>query len=96
MKKDVTLLTTSIIVVGSIVFLIIIIKSSWDKIHLWLLPPIPEPIIVIHEDEDDDENSDELENEGQNAELIEETRLLNVEETRSSRTEACLRVCSSF
>ena len=96
MKKDVTLLTSSIIVVGSIVFLIIIIKSSWKKIHLWLLPPIPEPIIVIHEDEDDEEEEEELENEGQSVELIEETRLLNVEEPRSSRTEACLRVCCTF
>jgi len=94
MKKDVTLLTSSIIVVGSIVFLIIIIKSSWKKIHLWLLPPIPEPIIVIHEDEDNEEE-DELENEGQSAELIEETRLLTVEKPRSSRTEACLRTAET-
>lgn len=90
MKEDLTLLTSSIIVVGSIVFVIIIIKSSWKKIHMWLLPPIPEPIIVIH-DGDNEEDGSEAESE-QRVEVIEETRLLSVEETRSSRTEACLRV----
>ena len=84
MENDLAMLTSSIIVVGSIVFVIIIIKSSWKKIHMWLLPPIPEPIIVIHETERDEPD-------------VEETRLLSVEnETRSSRTEACLRVSSDF
>ena len=59
---------------------------------MWLLPPIPEPIIVIH-DGDNEEDGSEAESESeQRVEVIEETRLLSVEETRSSRTEACLRV----
>ncbi|CAG5108198.1 Oidioi.mRNA.OKI2018_I69.chr1.g3680.t1.cds [Oikopleura dioica] len=84
MENDLAMLTSSIIVVGSIVFVIIIIKSSWKKIHMWLLPPIPEPIIVIHETQRDEPD-------------VEETRLLSVEnETRlSSRTEACLRTAES-
>lgn len=88
-KKDLIQLFSAIVIVSSIILVVTILVTNWNRLRSWLLPHIPEPMLDIHLSDSSD-NDDEYNN-------VEETQLQEVEaETVThNRVESCIRASES-